>query len=75
MDTRELQRSYLDLTTPHVADAIMRLGTPLRHAPAAVRPLWTDVHIVGLTRPARHVGSVDVFLEAIEHARPPVTFS
>lgn len=70
MDAAELQRSYLDLTTPHVADAIMRLGLPVRHAPAAVRPLWTGAHIVGRARPARHAGSVDIFLEALEHAQP-----
>jgi regulator of RNase E activity RraA len=70
MDARELQRAYLDLTTPHVADAIMRLGIPVRHAPAGMRPLWTRTHIAGPARPARHAGSVDVFLEAIERARP-----
>jgi regulator of RNase E activity RraA len=70
MDPRELQRAYLDLTTPHVADAIMRLGIPVRHAPAGVRPLWTGTHITGRARPAQHAGSVDVFLEAIGHARP-----
>ncbi|MEW2291199.1 RraA family protein [Streptomyces sp. NPDC006743] len=70
METRELQRLYADLTTPHVADAITRLGIPVRHAPAGVRPLWTGFHVVGPARPARHFGSVDVFLEAIGHARP-----
>lgn len=70
MDALELQRTYLDLTTPHVADAVMRLGIPVRQPPATVRPLWQDTHIVGRARPARHAGSVDVFLEAIEHAQP-----
>lgn len=70
MDALELQRSYLDLTTPHVADAIMRLSIPVRQAPANVRPLWGDTHFVGRARPARHFGSVDVFLEALELAAP-----
>ena len=70
MDTLTLQRTYLDLTTPHVADAIMRLRIPVRQAPPSVRPLWEDTHIVGPVRPARHYGSVDVFLEAIEHSLP-----
>jgi regulator of RNase E activity RraA len=70
MDALELQRTYLDLTTPHVADAIMRLGIPVRQAPANVRPLWPDTHLVGRARPARHYGSVDVFLEAIDRADP-----
>jgi regulator of RNase E activity RraA len=68
MNPLELQRTYLDLTTPHVADAIMRLGIPVRQAPANVRPIWGDPHIVGRSRPARHYGSVDVFLEALERA-------
>ena len=70
MDSIDLQRTYLDLTTPHVADAIMRLSLPVRQAPANVRPIWEDTHVVGRARPARHVGSVDVFLEALEHAAP-----
>ncbi|MCI1641898.1 MAG: RraA family protein [Actinomyces sp.] len=70
MDPLDLQRTYLDLTTPHVADAVMRLGIPVRQAPASVRPVWPGVHVVGRARPTRHTGSVDVFLEALEHARP-----
>lgn len=70
MDSVELQRTYLDLTTPHVADACMRLGIAVRCAPAAMRPLWNGSHIVGRARPARHYGSVDVFLEAIDRAAP-----
>ena len=66
----DLQGAYLDLTTPHVADAMVRLGVPVRQAPADVRPLWEGTHVVGRARPARHVGSVDVFLEAIELAAP-----
>lgn len=70
MDALDLQGAYLDLTTPHVADAMVRLGIAVRQAPPDVRPLWDDTHIVGRARPARHVGSVDVFLEAIERGEP-----
>lgn len=70
MEANELQRLYLDLTTPHVADAIMRLDIPVRQAPASVTALWQDTHVVGRVLPAQHAGSVDVFLEAIEHSRP-----
>ncbi|MDJ1371241.1 RraA family protein [Gulosibacter molinativorax] len=70
MKSHELQRRYLDLTTPHVADAVMRLGIPVRQAPASVTPLWPDGHIVGRVLPAQHAGSVDVFLEAIETSQP-----
>lgn len=66
----DLQGAYLDLTTPHVADAMVRLGVPVRQAPVGVRPLWEGARVVGRARPARHVGSVDVFLEAIELAEP-----
>lgn len=66
----ELQRTYLDLTTPHVADAIMRLGIPVRCAPPSVRPVWKGTHVVGRVQPARHSGSVDVFLEALERGEP-----
>ena len=66
MDAVRLQRTYLDLTTPHVADACLRLGIPVRCAPMEMRPVWRDTHMVGRVCPARHYGSVDVFLEAIK---------
>jgi regulator of RNase E activity RraA len=70
MDSVKLQPTYLDLTTPHVADACMRLGIPVRCAPAGMRPLWSGTHVAGRACPARHYGSVDVFLEAVERAAP-----
>jgi regulator of RNase E activity RraA len=68
VDSLTLQTTFVDLTTPHVADACVRLGVPVRCAPPAVRPAWAGVHVVGRARPARHVGSVDVFLEALHGA-------
>jgi hypothetical protein len=38
MNPLELQRTYLGLTTPHVADAIMRLGIPVRQTPGECAP-------------------------------------
>ncbi|WP_175945161.1 RraA family protein [Burkholderia pyrrocinia] len=70
MDAVKLQRTYLDLTTPHVADACMRLGVTVRFAPASTRPLWDGTHLSGRVNPVRHFGSVDVFLEAIDRATP-----
>ena len=70
MQSVQLQRTYLDLTTPHVADACLRLGIPVRCAPSTMRPLWADAHLVGRVCPARHYGSVDVFLEALEGSKP-----
>ena len=66
MESVQLQRTYLDLTTPHIADACLRLGVPVRCAPPSIRPLWANMHMVGRVAPVRHHGSVDVFLEAIE---------
>lgn len=68
MHTPALQEAYAGLTTPHVADALVRLGVPIRQAPTDLRPLWAETHLVGPARPVRHHGSVDVFLEALEHA-------
>jgi regulator of RNase E activity RraA len=70
MESEQLHRTYLDLTTPHVADACMRLGIAVRCAPPGTVPLWSGTHLVGRARPARHFGSVDVFLEAIDRAEP-----
>ncbi len=68
MDAVTLQRTYLDLTTPHVADACMRLAVPVRFAPPAMTALWKGIHMAGRALPVRHYGSVDVFLEALEGA-------
>jgi regulator of RNase E activity RraA len=70
MKSDRLHRTYLDLSTPHVADACMRLGIPIRCAQAAARPLWPGTHFAGLAFPSRHYGSVDIFLEAIDRAEP-----
>ena len=48
----------------------MRLGIDVRCAPPGTTPLWTGTHLVGRVAPARHTGSVDVFLEAIDGAAP-----
>lgn len=58
------------LTTALVADACVRLRVPTRHAPRSIRPLVPGVPLIGAARPARHAGSVDVFLEAIELSQP-----
>ncbi|MFJ1541288.1 RraA family protein [Micromonospora chalcea] len=70
MDTRHTVpvARFAALTTAHVADACLRAGVEVRCAPAAVRPVLPGRRLFGPVRPARHVGSVDVFLEAIEQA-------
>jgi regulator of RNase E activity RraA len=59
-----------ELTTPLVADACVRLEVPLRAAPPGVRAVRSGMRGVGRALPVRHYGSVDVFLEAYESARP-----
>jgi len=54
----------LDLTTPLIADAALRLGVFLQTAPPGIRPIVPGMKVFGRVRPAQHVGSVDVFLEA-----------
>ncbi|MFG2040329.1 RraA family protein [Dactylosporangium sp. NPDC048998] len=61
---------FSDLSTPLVADACVRAGVPPRVAPAGVRPVVAGARLAGRVLPARHYGSVDVFLEAYRGARP-----
>ncbi|MGN9918627.1 RraA family protein [Micromonospora palomenae] len=70
VDIPDLCRRFAALTTAHVADACLRAGVPVRCAPAAVRPVLPGARLGGRVTPARHVGSVDVFLEAIDRASP-----
>ncbi|MDN3359150.1 RraA family protein [Actinomadura sp. DC4] len=63
-------KSFADLSTPLVADACVRHGVPLRAAPAGVTPVVPGHRLAGRALPARHYGSVDVFLEAFTGAEP-----
>ncbi len=58
----------LPLPTAAVADALVRDGRSIRHAPATMRRLMPGDPIAGPAVPVRHFGSVDVFLEALEDA-------
>jgi 4-hydroxy-4-methyl-2-oxoglutarate aldolase len=57
-----------ELSTPLVADACVRVGVELRCAPAGIAPVAPGMRIAGRALPARHYGSVDVFLEAFSDA-------
>ncbi len=61
---------FASLTTAHVADGCIRAGVPVRCGPAGLRPVTPGDRVAGRVAPARHVGSVDVFLEAYELAEP-----
>ena len=69
MDNDCLLKAFAALSTPLVADACLRLDIPLRAAPAGIAGVLPAGHIAGAVLPARHAGSVDVFLEAMESAR------
>jgi 4-hydroxy-4-methyl-2-oxoglutarate aldolase len=58
------------LSTPHLADACLRVGVPVRSGPAGLTALVSGMRCAGRALPARHYGSVDIFFEAIERARP-----
>src|SRR5689334_19819820 len=62
--------SFNELSTPLVADGCLRRGVPLRIAPPGLAPVVAGAKIAGRALPARHYGSVDVFLEAFGAARP-----
>jgi len=53
------------LSTPLVADACVRAGVPLRVAPPGIGAVIPGQRVAGRALPARHYGSVDVFLEAL----------
>ena len=59
-----LRARVAGLTTAHVADGCIRVGVPVRCAPSDVRAAFPAGQLFGRVLPARHVGSVDVFLEA-----------
>jgi regulator of RNase E activity RraA len=63
-------QSFDDLTTAHVADACVRAGIPVRCAPAGTRAVSAGSRLAGRVLPTRHVGSVDVFLEALQNSSP-----
>jgi 4-hydroxy-4-methyl-2-oxoglutarate aldolase len=67
---RLLANEFSNLSTPLIADACIRVKVPLRVAPPEIRPLVRGMRIAGRVLPARHRGSVDVFLEAMRNALP-----
>ena len=60
----------MDVSTPLVADACLRVGVTQRAAPAGVAPLVPGARVSGRALVSRHYGSVDVFLETLSEAEP-----
>jgi 4-hydroxy-4-methyl-2-oxoglutarate aldolase len=61
---------FSNLSTPLLADACLRCGLEPRPAPPGIRSLLPEQRIAGRAVPARHYGSVDIFLEAIGASQP-----
>ncbi|WP_433174981.1 RraA family protein [Actinoallomurus sp. CA-150999] len=70
MDEQDLRKRFVTLTTAHLADACIRAGLPVRCAPAPMSAVESGDRLLGHACPARHLGSVDIFLEAFEAAEP-----
>jgi regulator of RNase E activity RraA len=61
----EISDAFAKLSTPLIADACLRLEVSLRLAPPGIHPISSEYRVSGRVLPARHYGSVDVFLEAM----------
>ena len=70
MNNQDLMNAFSKLATPLIADACLRLNVPLRLAPAGIRAVSVATQIAGHVLPAKHYGSVDIFLEAMSAAKP-----
>src|SRR5438105_4814802 len=70
MTAKSLYRAFAQLSTPLIADAALRLKIPFRISPPGSRAVMPNQSLAGPALPVRHSGSVDVFLEAMQAARP-----
>ena len=68
MDHQELVRRFGAVSTANVADACLRAGVQVRCGHPNIGPVIPGSRLAGRVLPAQHSGSVDVFLEAFEHA-------
>lgn len=58
------------IPTAVACDALLRLGRSVRTAPPGLMPAADPGPLVGRVRPVRHMGSVDLLLEAIDASGP-----
>jgi len=70
MENRILEGAFAELSTALIADACLRLRIALRVATPGIHPLVPGMRVAGRVLPARHRGSVDVFLEVMRKAHP-----
>src|SRR5438270_13875564 len=67
---QQSRSTFSELSTPLVADAALRRKIAFRIAPPGIKPVVPGTRIAGDALPAQHFGSVDVFLEAMQHSKP-----
>jgi regulator of RNase E activity RraA len=70
MNNEEISRRFASLTTPHLADACVRAGLPVRCASTGLTCVVAHGRVSARVLPVQHAGSVDVFLEAFDEATP-----
>jgi regulator of RNase E activity RraA len=70
VDDGTLNAAFHSLSTALIADACVRVGVELRVAPPGMAAVGRPARAAGRAMPVRHLGSVDVFLETLEDARP-----
>lgn len=68
MNNKELAAAFTELSTALIADAGLRLKVEARFAASGLKAVIPGSRLAGRVLPARHFGSVDVFLEAMEQA-------
>jgi 4-hydroxy-4-methyl-2-oxoglutarate aldolase len=69
MDNSSIYNSFLNLSTPLITDACVRLKVYFKLAPPGIRPIIEKTRLAGRVCPVKHYGSVDIFLEAMEKAK------
>ena len=70
MNNKALNEAFSKLSTALIADACLSLGVSIYVARIGIRPLVRNWKVAGRVLPARHYGSVDIFLEAMQKAEP-----
>src|ERR1700716_3455826 len=70
MDHEDIRQRFAALTTAHLADACIRAQAPVRCGPALLHAVVPGSRLAGRVITARHAGSVDIFLEALQGAAP-----
>jgi regulator of RNase E activity RraA len=68
-DQVDIARRFAGLSTANLADGCMRAGVPVRCSHMSIRPVVPGSRLAGRALPAKHAGSVDIFLEAFSRAQ------